>query len=103
MKNTTRQGIGLAVLAASLYAINSPFSKLLLDYMPSTLMAGFLYVGAGLGMVIIALLRKKREHYTKEKSLSKTEIPFVLAMIFLDIIAPIFLLLGLWLFLTLEA
>lgn len=33
---------------AVLYAINSPLSKLLLDYMPSTLMAGFLYIGAWL-------------------------------------------------------
>ena len=50
MKNKLTYGIFLAILAAALYAINSPFSKLLLDYMPSTLMAGFLYVGAGLGM-----------------------------------------------------
>ena len=40
MKKTTTTGILLAILAAALYAINSPFSKLLLDYMPSTLMAG---------------------------------------------------------------
>ena len=50
MKNKLTYGIFLAILAAALYAVNSPFSKLLLDYMPSTLMAGFLYVGAGLGM-----------------------------------------------------
>ena len=50
----------LAILAAALYAINSPFSKLLLDYMPSTLMAGFLYIGAGLGMGAVALIRKAK-------------------------------------------
>ena len=58
MKKTITTGIFLAILAAGLYAINSPLSKLLLDFMPSTLMAGFLYVGAGLGMGIIALIRK---------------------------------------------
>ena len=42
MKNKLTYGIFLAILAAALYAVNSPFSKLLLDYMPSTLMAGFL-------------------------------------------------------------
>ena len=36
----------LAILAAALYALNSPFSKLLLQFLPSTLMAGFLYIGA---------------------------------------------------------
>lgn len=50
-----KHGIFLAILAAGLYALNSPFSKLLLIYMPPTLMAGFLYVGAGLGMVLIRL------------------------------------------------
>jgi len=31
----------LAILAAALYAINAQFSKLLLEFMPPTLMAGF--------------------------------------------------------------
>ena len=95
MKKTTTSGILLAILAAALYAINSPFSKLLLTYMPSTLMAGFLYIGAGLGMSVIALIRKveKKEH-TEEK-ITKADLPYTLAMILLDIAAPIFLLLGL--------
>lgn len=41
MKKQTGNGIALAILAASLYAINAPFSKLLLEYLPATLMAGF--------------------------------------------------------------
>ena len=88
-------GIFFAVLAAVLYAINSPFSKLLLDYMPPTLMAGFLYIGAGLGMGVVALSRKinKKEH-TEEK-ITKSDLPYTVAMIILDIAAPIFLLIGL--------
>ena len=58
MKTQTGKGIALAILAASLYAINAPFSKLLLDYLPATLMAGFLYIGAGIGMIPVALARK---------------------------------------------
>ena len=50
-----RAGILLALLAAALYAVQSPFSKILLDYMSPTLMAGFLYLGAGIGMGAIAL------------------------------------------------
>ncbi|MBQ7879932.1 MAG: DMT family transporter [Clostridia bacterium] len=88
-------GIFFAVLAAALYALNAPLSKILLDYMPSTLMAGFLYVGAGLGMSIIALVRKAGKTQTAEQRLTKSEIPYTLAMIALDIAAPIFLLLGL--------
>ncbi len=95
MKKNTKHGIMLAILAAALYAINSPFSKILLNYMPSTLMAGFLYVGAGLGMGLIALIRKVSGKSGLEAKLTKTELPFTIAMILLDIAAPISLLLGL--------
>ena len=47
MKQEMRKGIMMAILAAVLYAMSSPFSKILLNEMPPTLMAGFLYLGAG--------------------------------------------------------
>lgn len=96
MKNKTQtKGIFLAILAAALYAVNSPFSKLLLDYMPSTLMAGILYIGAGAGMGIIALIRKTAKINQSEEKLTKIDLPYTIAMVVLDIAAPIFLLLGL--------
>ena len=95
MKKTFNGGIALAILAAALYAVNSPFSKILLNYMPSTLMAGFLYLGAGLGMGIIAIIRKVRKTDNGEEPFTKTDFPYTVAMILLDIAAPIFLLLGL--------
>lgn len=95
MGSKNKPGIILAILAAALYAISSPFSKLFLDYMPSTLMAGFLYIGAGLGMAAIALLQKLSEHNRKEDTLAKAELPYTIAMIVLDIVAPICLLTGL--------
>ncbi|MBE6661984.1 MAG: DMT family transporter [Ruminococcaceae bacterium] len=95
MNKSIKTGIFLAVLAAALYAINSPFSKVLLDYMPPTLMAGFLYIGAGLGMGLIALLRKAKGTTKNEAKITRSEWPYTIAMILLDIAAPIFLLLGL--------
>ncbi len=96
MKNSQKTtGIFLAILAAALYAINSPLSKILLDYMPSTLMAGFLYIGAGVGMGIIALIRKTAKINQNEEKLTKSDLPYTIAMVVLDIAAPIFLLLGL--------
>lgn len=71
MKAGYQAGIFLAVLAAALYALNAPLSKLLLDFMPSTLMAGFLYLGAGLGMGVIALGRKVFRRTAKESRLTK--------------------------------
>ncbi len=95
MAGTLRKGISFAVLAAALYAINAPFSKILLKFMPPTLMAGFLYIGAGIGMVFISLFRRLRKTETKELRLTRTELPFTIAMILLDIAAPIFLMFGL--------
>lgn len=95
MNNKTKRGIFFAILAAALYAINSPVSKILLNYMPSTMMAGFLYIGAGIGMLIIALLRKFQKENHSEKKLTKAELPYTIAMIVLDIAAPICLLIGL--------
>ena len=96
MKKSTKSiGIFLAVLAAALYALNSPLSKILLDYMPSTLMAGFLYIGAGVGMGVIALIRKTAKINQGEEKLTRSDLPYTVAMVVLDIAAPIFLLLGL--------
>lgn len=94
-RSKTNQGILLAILAAVLYALNAPFSKILLEHMPSTLMAGFLYLGAGMGMAAIAGMRKIRKTTEHEMTLTRKEMPYTLAMILLDIAAPIFLLMGL--------
>ena len=95
MKKNTNAGIFLAILAAALYALNSPLSKILLDFMQPTLMAGFLYLGAGIGMGAVALIRKMKGNNSSEERLTRAELPYTVAMIVLDIAAPIFLLLGL--------
>lgn len=95
MNNKIRTGIFLAILAAALYALSSPLSKVLLNYMTSTLMAGFLYIGAGIGMGLILIIRNKSKYPNIEEKITKKELPYVIAMVVLDIVAPIFLLLGL--------
>jgi drug/metabolite transporter (DMT)-like permease len=80
-----------ALLAAVLYAINIPVSKILLNSIHPVLMASFLYFGAGIGMFGYSKISKK----DKKEKLSKKELPYTIAMIVLDIIAPIFMMLGL--------
>ena len=82
-----------ALLAASFYAINIPLSKLLLDKVASALMAGLLYLGAGLGIGIMFLFRFK--HIPKEEFLDKHDLWPTIGMIVLDIVAPILLMFGL--------
>lgn len=81
-----------AILAAALYAINIPLSKLLLDVVSPTMMAAFLYLGAGVGLFLWGLLRGERK---QEEALTRAELPFTIGMIVLDIGAPILLMLGL--------
>ena len=47
-----------AIVAAVLYAINVPFSKILLNHVEPTMMAAFLYLGAGLGMFFYSIVSK---------------------------------------------
>ena len=88
---TTNKAIFYAILAAALYALNAPVSKLLLAQIPSTMMAGLLYLGAGSGMFFMEKLNKNKE----ELPLTRNELPFTIAMVVLDIAAPIFLMIGL--------
>lgn len=81
-----------AILAAALYAINIPLSKILLTQVSPTMMAAFLYLGAGLGLFIYGILTGERE---KSNSLTKAELPYTIGMILLDIAAPILLMIGL--------
>ena len=82
----------LALLAAIFYAINTPFSKILLNKISPTFMASFLYLGAGIGVGITYLFHRKDEE--KHEKLTKSDLPYTIGMIVLDIAAPIFLMIG---------
>ena len=86
------QSIFFAVLAAVFYAVNVPFSKQLLQDVPPTFMASFLYFGAGIGVGIMYLFHWSNEQ--KEERLTKDNLPYTIGMVVLDIFAPIFLMLG---------
>lgn len=84
-----------AFVAACLYALSTPFSKLLLEKIPPTFMAAFLYLGAGIGMFLTGKVKKRFEISNNELDLNKKDSPYVIAMIVLDILAPVFLMIGL--------
>lgn len=84
-----------AILAAALYAINIPFSKLLMGNVESTMMAGFLYLGAGVGMFLYTRVGDILGRKIVKEPLTIAELPYTIAMIVLDIAAPILLMHGL--------
>lgn len=80
-----------ALIAAALYAVSIPFSKLLLTHIAPTMLAAFLYIGAGVGMAVMGAVKRDRS----EEPLQRGNIKYTVAMVVLDILAPILLMLGL--------
>lgn len=60
-KSEKTMAVIMALLAATFYAINTPFSKVLLEKVKvtPTFMASFLYLGAGIGVGIMYLFHSK--------------------------------------------
>lgn len=83
-----------AILAAALYAVNIPVSKLLLNHAGATVTAAFLYLGAGIGLLAYGGIEKLVKSGKKQERLTKKELPYTVSMVVLDIIAPILLMLG---------
>jgi drug/metabolite transporter (DMT)-like permease len=83
-----------AILAAALYAIGIPFSKIFLNHIPPTMMAAFLYLGAGFGLLICGVVLKATNKTVTKKPLTKKELPYTIMMVVLDIGAPILLMFG---------
>lgn len=81
-----------AIAAALFYAISVPFSKIFLENVPPVIMAGLLYLGAGLGVGIMYLFCYRNEE--AEQRLSKKDLPYTVGMVILDVLAPILLMSG---------
>lgn len=95
MIDLKKRSVFYAVLAAALYAVSTPISKILLVKVPPAMMAALLYLGAGIGMTILGLAVKKTERAKTEQHLTRKELPYIICMVALDIAAPIFLMVGL--------
>lgn len=92
MKNKKMKAIISALLAAVLFAISTPLSKKLMENIPPTFMAAFLYLGAGVGVGIMYIFNYKKED--KSLKLDKSDFKYTIAMIGLDILAPLLLMIG---------
>ena len=99
MEQDTRMKVlkatGLAIAAAALYAISTPFSKILLEGVSPTMMASLLYLGAGIGLLLVSCSRRIVGRESGEIPLDRSDLPYTVAMVVLDIAAPILLMTGL--------
>ncbi|MDO5846463.1 MAG: DMT family transporter [Methanocorpusculum sp.] len=95
VRRTYSAAVVCAVLAAALFALSTPFSKLFLSEVSPLMMAAFLYLGAGFGMGGFWLVKRAAGVRSSEMPLGRADAPYAVLMILLDIAAPISLMFGL--------
>lgn len=89
-------GVPLAFGAAMLFGASTPFSKLLLGTVNPWLLAGILYLGAGIGLSLFLLVRHAAIDEVAESPLRPTDLPWLAAVVGAGGIAgPLLLMLGL--------
>lgn len=96
MSSRAGRFVAAAFLAACLYALSTPCSKVLLANVAPNMMAALLYLGAGVGMAALTAARAAASRGpSAEAPLERSDAPYVAAMVLLDIAAPILLMAGL--------
>ncbi|MBC7637546.1 MAG: DMT family transporter [Acetobacteraceae bacterium] len=90
-------GVPLALASAVAFGASTPLSKILLASVDPQLLAGLLYLGAGVGLGVVHLARSALGIPVQEAPLRKADIPWLGAVVlFGGIIGPLLLMLGLF-------
>ena len=96
MSSRAGRFVAAAFLAACLYALSTPCSKVLLANVAPNMMAALLYLGAGVGMAALTAARAAvGRGPSAEAPLERADAPYVAAMVLLDVAAPVLLMAGL--------
>ena len=91
-----RIGIVLALLSALLFGASTPFAKLLLGSVDPWMLAGLLYLGAGLGLSVIHMSRAALQLPSVEAPLRRADMPWLTLIILVGgLLGPLLLMFGL--------
>ncbi len=89
-------GVPLALASAVLFGASAPFAKLLLGSTDPQLLAGLLYLGAGVGLAIGQTARSALGVRASEAPLRRADLPWLVAIVaFGGVAGPLLLMLGL--------
>jgi len=89
-------GVPMALAAAALFGAATPFAKLLLAAVEPQLLAGLLYLGAGIGLAAVHLCRTAAGISAPEAPLRPRDLPWLAAVVlFGGVLGPLLLMLGL--------
>ncbi len=98
MKIKTSPGIFVALLAALLFGMSTPFAKLIGNNVSPLMLAGLLYAGSGIGLSLCLVVRRLRNKSENERLFPfiKADIIWLIgAILFGGILAPALLMYGL--------
>lgn len=89
-------GVPLALGSAVLFGATAPVSKLLIEAMDPWLLAGVLYLGAGLGLVAVQFVSSAMRMGRTEAPLRRADLPWLTAVVlFGGVLGPLLLVFGL--------
>jgi len=90
-----KPGIPAALGAAVLFGASTPLAKLLTGVLPPVMLAGLLYLGSGIGLLVFRSLRFRRPS-AADASLARADLPWLAgAIIAGGIVGPLLLMFGL--------
>jgi drug/metabolite transporter (DMT)-like permease len=91
-----KPGILFALMSAALFGASTPFAKLLLGSVDPWLMAGLLYLGAGIGLLLVHLSRGVLHMPAIEAPLRRADLPWLALVIAAGgVCGPLLLMVGL--------
>lgn len=89
-------GVPLALGSAVLFGASAPLSKLLMGSISPWLLAGLLYLGAGVGLALVNAVQRLIGRTSSEAPLRRSDFPWLVAVVvFGGILGPLLLMLGL--------
>jgi drug/metabolite transporter (DMT)-like permease len=89
-------GVPLALGSAALFGATPPFSKLLLEDLSPFMLAGLLYLGAGIGLAAYRIAKSAAGSGESEAPLQKADIPWLAAAVTMGgVMGPALLMFGL--------
>lgn len=90
-----RKAILFAVLAAVLYAASAPFSKILLRELSPAFLSALLYLGAGIGVGSMRLIRRAARLQPRAPQLARADLPWILGVVALNLASALMMTNGL--------
>lgn len=89
-------GVPLALGSAAFFGAAAPLAKLLLGSLDPWLLAGLLYLGAGIGLAVVQMGRRFLGLPNPEAALQRCDMPWLAAVVlFGGVLGPLLLMLGL--------